>query len=418
MAGWHGNRYVRLGIGSLVVAVAVSMAAPPSMASAAAVRPKPSGNSSSNPQRDVPAKHKTTPGPAAPSNPAAGPAPSHNSAPPPAAKPPPPQRKAKPPDRSPHKYSPQHRAAAPQRPNGNKNNKRKNNDQRQTRTAAQPVAPGANNQAGGTPQVAGAPSNVLNDLLRQFLERLYQAVTGQPAQRVSNRPVPGAHDAAPARPGKQQTRKAQPGTRKAAPARPSKQQQRCGKEGCLTIVTPPKKPKPLRPKVRSLDNRKVVDKVEEELRKWNDANENRRREMRQKYADAYNGPGEPIVDWCARFVTYVYAQAGMPLPDMQGGQWDHSPTGFQLVKDGATWAKAQPGWWHPGTRGVQPGDIVIYNGENHTGVVSRVYEDGSFDTIEGNTGGGPASQSDITKVHHSAGGNDIEGRIRPPAKNK
>lgn len=408
MAGWHRNRYVRLGIGSFAVAVAVSMVAPPSMASAAAVRPKP-GGASSNPQRNVPdAKHKTTPGSAAPSNPASGQSPSHRSAPPPAAKPSPVQRKDKPPDRDAHKSSPQHRASAPQRPNRHKNNNRENTNRQQDRPATHSAAPGANSRSGGTPQAAGTPSNGLNDIL----DKLSEAAPVRPGQQLSRRPLPGARGAAPVRPGKQASRRPLPGTRGAAPARPD-QQTRCGKDGCLVLTPPPAKPKPPRPKVRSLDNRKVVDAAEEELRKWNEANENRRRQIRQNYADAHNGPGSAIVDWCARFVTYVYAQAGMPLPDMQRDKWDQSNNGFQLVKSGATWAKAQPGWWHPGTDGIQPGDIVIYDGENHTGVVSRVYDDGSFDTIEGNTGGGPANQSDMTKQRLT--GSEIEGYIRPPA---
>lgn len=317
----------------------------------------------------------------------------------------------------PHKSTPQTRAPQQRlnrKDNNRRNNNRKNTPQQQDRQATSPAAPGTNSRPGGTPQAAGVPSNVLNDLLQQFLDGLAKLIPAPPGQQTARQSQPGTRQVAPAQPGKQRYRQGVPRKRGTAPARPG-EQARCGKDGCLTIVSPPKKPKPQRPKVRSLDNRKVVDSAEKELQKWNEANEQRRREMRQQYADAHNGPGSSIVDWCARFVTYVYAQAGVPLPEMQKDQWDQSPTGFQLVSAGATWAKGKPGWWHPGTKGVQAGDIVIYNGENHTGVVSRVYEDGSFDTIEGNTGGGPASQSDITKVHHSAGGNGIEGRIRPPA---
>jgi uncharacterized Zn-binding protein involved in type VI secretion len=105
---------------------------------------------------------------------------------------------------------------------------------------------------------------------------------------------------------------------------------------------------------------------------------------RQKYGAWYGDNG---VFWCAQFVSWCFAHAGMPLIHYEG-----CSDGAAHFQNGA-W-----GTWH-GASHAEPGDIVFFDfpGEaryDHTGIV--VQDHGSYlTTIEGNTSppGGSGSQS-------------------------
>lgn len=87
--------------------------------------------------------------------------------------------------------------------------------------------------------------------------------------------------------------------------------------------------------------------------------------------------GQP---WCDIFVSWCFDQAGMR--DTEGFH-AYTPEHY------ATFNRRGRG--HPGTAGIAPGDVVFYDFPggpdriSHTGFVERVYPDGSFDAIEGNT---------------------------------
>lgn len=57
---------------------------------------------------------------------------------------------------------------------------------------------------------------------------------------------------------------------------------------------------------------------------------------------------------------------------------------------------------------VQPGDVMIQqsNGASHTGIVTKVYSDGSFDTIEGNT------SDQCLARHYSANDAKLSGFVK------
>jgi hypothetical protein len=83
--------------------------------------------------------------------------------------------------------------------------------------------------------------------------------------------------------------------------------------------------------------------------------------------------------WCAMFVSWVFAQAGVPLPAVTG------PNGFAKVSTAWAYAaKHERLVWQP-----QAGDVFFIDhgkGRGHTGIVVSVDEEtGTIVTIEGNT---------------------------------
>jgi hypothetical protein len=97
-------------------------------------------------------------------------------------------------------------------------------------------------------------------------------------------------------------------------------------------------------------------------------------------AGAYAG-----APWCAYFVSWAFAQAGMPLGEE--GQ------GYGAVEQIHDWA-ARTGRLLPAGALPQPGDIVLYGGR-HVGIVESVNADGSLNTVEGNY------QHSVGRVHRS-----------------
>jgi hypothetical protein len=79
--------------------------------------------------------------------------------------------------------------------------------------------------------------------------------------------------------------------------------------------------------------------------------------------------------WCAYFVSYIAKQAGAPIGS--GG------SGIGYVPTITNWAKQSGKFIAPGGQ-VRPGDIILFGGSGHTGIVEKVNRDGSLTTIEGN----------------------------------
>ena len=85
--------------------------------------------------------------------------------------------------------------------------------------------------------------------------------------------------------------------------------------------------------------------------------------------------------WCAAFVSYVLKQSGVQF---EKGDYTYSVTGLKQ------WGQKNGKYIDGGSANasnVKPGDVVIWKGgyfSSHTGIVSAVYPDGSYDTIEGN----------------------------------
>lgn len=84
--------------------------------------------------------------------------------------------------------------------------------------------------------------------------------------------------------------------------------------------------------------------------------------------------------WCAHFVSWAYEQA-------DGGQspWGHKAS-VQGIMD---WGKQKGKFINKAEAkgNLKVGDVVIYksNGASHTGLVSKINDDGSINTVEGNT---------------------------------
>jgi hypothetical protein len=87
--------------------------------------------------------------------------------------------------------------------------------------------------------------------------------------------------------------------------------------------------------------------------------------------------GSGVGPWCAYFVSWAAAQAGVPLGE--AGQ------GFGSVSAVWDWAQ-RTGRATPAGTGVRPnpGDLIVWGGR-HIGIVESVDPDGSIHTIEGNS---------------------------------
>lgn len=97
--------------------------------------------------------------------------------------------------------------------------------------------------------------------------------------------------------------------------------------------------------------------------------------------------------WCADFVTWVtkqaYAKAGKQVPAGFGSpsvsniqEWGKKNGRYVSTENMSSQQRA-----NYIAQNIKPGDIIIQkrNGVSHTGIVVKVYPDGSFDTVEGNT---------------------------------
>ena len=95
--------------------------------------------------------------------------------------------------------------------------------------------------------------------------------------------------------------------------------------------------------------------------------------------------------WCADFVTYVVSKAceqtgkslnGFGSPAVANLRaWGEANGCYGSIDGMSSSQKAQ---WI--VNNVKPGDVMIMqNNSSHTGIVTKVYSDGSFDTVEVNT---------------------------------
>jgi len=95
------------------------------------------------------------------------------------------------------------------------------------------------------------------------------------------------------------------------------------------------------------------------------------------YKKYTNGRNEA---WCADFVNYAFKKAN-------GGKtpWGGDITSVDQLR---SWGQSQGIYsQQKDGRGIKPGDIAIFkdNGRSHTGIVTKVDDDGTIHTIEGNT---------------------------------
>ncbi len=93
--------------------------------------------------------------------------------------------------------------------------------------------------------------------------------------------------------------------------------------------------------------------------------------------------------WCGDFVTYTVREAFS-----KNGKYLPSDFGSSSVSGLRSWGQQNNCYLNVNGKNkareiankVKPGDVVIFkNGTSHTGIVSKVNSDGSFETIEGNT---------------------------------
>jgi hypothetical protein len=98
---------------------------------------------------------------------------------------------------------------------------------------------------------------------------------------------------------------------------------------------------------------------------------------------AYCNPYGPCEEWCALFASWVWEQAGVPIPSypFTGSIYD--------------WAAAHTAVLPP-TAAPRPGDAVLYGTgpwstatSLHVGLVMQVWPDGAIDTVEGDAGPAP-----------------------------
>ena len=94
-------------------------------------------------------------------------------------------------------------------------------------------------------------------------------------------------------------------------------------------------------------------------------------------------PYGPCEEWCALFATWVWEQAGVPIPS------------YAFTGDIYDWAAANTAVLPP-TAAPLPGDAVLYGSgpdsaatSVHMGLVVQVWPDGAVLTIEGDAGPAP-----------------------------
>jgi len=117
-------------------------------------------------------------------------------------------------------------------------------------------------------------------------------------------------------------------------------------------------------------------------------------------------PYGPCEEWCALFASWVWQQAGVPIPS------------YAFTGDFYTWAAANTGVLPPDAVPL-PGDAVLYGSgpwsvstSVHMGLVAQVWPDGAVVTIEGDAG--PAATGSLAVIingpylpGHSAGYNGV-----------
>ena len=101
----------------------------------------------------------------------------------------------------------------------------------------------------------------------------------------------------------------------------------------------------------------------------------------QKYTGGPSGADAP---WCAWFVSWIYREAGYEFKGAPAGADGNIPAVVNLV----AWFKQHGIHFTPSSTQYkpEPGDVVMYGGDTHTGIVVKVNGD-NIETVEGNTSG-------------------------------
>ncbi|HKZ15603.1 MAG TPA: CHAP domain-containing protein [Solirubrobacterales bacterium] len=107
--------------------------------------------------------------------------------------------------------------------------------------------------------------------------------------------------------------------------------------------------------------------------------------------------GAVVGPWCADFVSWSAAQAGIPLGE--------NGEGFQSVEAIWQWAESS-GRAIPASEGSPaPGDLIVW-GSDHVGIVESVDPDGTIHTIEGN------SSDEVAQRTYAPGESGATGYVR------
>lgn len=106
-----------------------------------------------------------------------------------------------------------------------------------------------------------------------------------------------------------------------------------------------------------------------------------RRSNRSKFGAWYGiNPGA----WCAMFVSWVFAQAGTPLPPISTSK------GFSYTPAAVEWARRHGCWRPRGSYTPKAGDLCFYSfggrRVDHVGIVIKAIP-GGHQSVEGNTSG-------------------------------
>lgn len=109
------------------------------------------------------------------------------------------------------------------------------------------------------------------------------------------------------------------------------------------------------------------------------ANSNKVKYNTEYYGRAVSGADYP---WCCAFIWWIFKECGASALFYGGNKTAYCPT----VEN---YYKAQGKWYSTG----KPGDLVLFDFSGkgiagHIGIVEKVNSDGSYTTIEGNTGSG------------------------------
>jgi hypothetical protein len=126
--------------------------------------------------------------------------------------------------------------------------------------------------------------------------------------------------------------------------------------------------------------------------------------------------GENGVPWCAIFVSYCLTVAGdfVMCKDYQG-PGVVAGKGCAYVPTVESWAKDTGRWQLPGSEGVEPGWLAVYNWDggvpDHMGIVQSVGPGSSFTAVEGNTAVGRDSNGGEVMVRDRARAS-LDGWVR------
>lgn len=110
--------------------------------------------------------------------------------------------------------------------------------------------------------------------------------------------------------------------------------------------------------------------------------------------------------WCAMFVSWVFNEAGLPIPAKQA-------KGFAYCPDGVNYFKRIRRWFDT----PEVGDVVFYKFDgdglsDHVGIVETINRDGSIIAIEGNTNAAGSANGDRV-MRRTRSRNQIMGFGRP-----